>query len=99
MDERQVRWERDGLEGWAQHALTEPAVAAVDILHLDIDAILRTLEVRECAKPEPERRSLTARGPHPCNEQITDWCLLRVGERDMRADLRRHHRMYELVTS
>src|SRR5687768_7336578 len=54
MDERHVWWECDRLEWRAQHMLTKPTVAAVDILHGDVDALLRALEVCDRAKPQPK---------------------------------------------
>ena len=91
MDKRHMWWERDGLEWWAQHMLTEPVVATVDILHFNIDAILRALKVRECAEPESERSSLAARGLHSRNEEINHRRLLRICERDVSGDLIGHH--------
>src|SRR2546428_1385054 len=44
MDDRDVWRERDRMERWAQHVLTQPAVAAVEVVDGAIDAALRPLQ-------------------------------------------------------
>jgi len=54
MDERDVRGIRNSMKRWAQHFLPHLAVAAVDVLDVDVDATFWALEASEAAQSEPE---------------------------------------------
>jgi hypothetical protein len=90
MDDRHVRHHRRRPEGRAQEFRAGRPIAALDVLDLDVHAVLGLTEVGEAPEAESKRRQRRQDETRPLEQGVEPRDLAGVNQRDVRGDLLRH---------